>query len=38
VVFYGARIERDATLDSGSVLMKRGVVPAGTVARGAPVG
>jgi acetyltransferase-like isoleucine patch superfamily enzyme len=38
VVFYGARIEEDATLESGSVLMKRGVVPAGTTVMGAPVG
>jgi acetyltransferase-like isoleucine patch superfamily enzyme len=38
VVFYGARIEEGATLESGSVLMKRGVVPAGTTVMGAPVG
>jgi non-ribosomal peptide synthetase-like protein len=38
VVFYGATIEPGGTLESGSVLMKRGVVPAGTVAIGAPVG
>ena len=38
VVFYGAEIGPDATLEAGSVLMKRGVVTAGTVACGSPVG
>ena len=38
VVFYGATIEPGGTLESGSVLMKRGVVPAGAVVIGAPVG
>jgi acetyltransferase-like isoleucine patch superfamily enzyme len=38
VVFYGAELGEGATLEAGSVLMKRGVVAAGTVACGSPVG
>ncbi|MBM4052482.1 MAG: amino acid adenylation domain-containing protein [Planctomycetes bacterium] len=38
VTFYGSVIEHDARLEPGSVLMKGGVVAAGTVACGAPVG
>jgi non-ribosomal peptide synthetase-like protein len=38
VVFYGAELGEGATLEGGSVLMKRGVVAAGTVACGSPVG
>jgi len=38
VTFYGSVIEAGARLEPGSVLMKSGVVAAGTVACGAPVG
>jgi non-ribosomal peptide synthetase-like protein len=38
VTFYGSVIEAGARLEPGSVLMKGGVVAAGTVACGAPVG
>ncbi len=38
VTFYGSVIEAGARLEPGSVLMKGGVVAAGTTACGAPVG